>query len=558
MDQETQIAHDVVERAQETYSKQPRLDPSAVSAADASSYVLSIANWVQKLDLVAPEYIPDSRKRDRFMRESWRREPHMAGVVNQLTLLDSNRGWTLLGGRNQVLRFSRMFKRADDQDWRYYARRASLSHWVTDMNSVTELGRDGEEGPVRAIYHVDSARCRLVADPEYPLRYYPARGRMQKWRSSDFVRTASMPSDDENYHGLGYCFMSRAYELLRILIAVLYHDQEAVLARMPKGLLLLQNISQQQWEDAMESRQEEARAHERRYYGGISVIATMGSHPPDAKLVALSELPANFTHKDFYALSMYALALCAGMSPEEFWVVAGGALGRGKESENQRRMSSSKGISDFTLSHQDAIQSFMPESLEFSYDERDTEGEMLVAEVADAYIAAASRAYESGLDAGQPLWSREEARSWLVQNNIMPADWTETEEESQATDDKNMRLLRERCMESPAVQRALVLHPQEPIVLYQYPRDRVVRIYDPAQPVRRYWEGFAAGLTKDQISEACRLYVERQDDVLYQGDLVTITEQDVDRALANGTRRVGRVYGQLVNSEELPEGEIAE
>ena len=83
-----------------------------------------------------------------------------------VTLIDSNRGWSLIGGRNQVNRYTDILHAAEaGAGWRTFARKTSLSYWSTDMGAVTEMGREGlgVEGPLRAIYHVDSARCLLTS-----------------------------------------------------------------------------------------------------------------------------------------------------------------------------------------------------------------------------------------------------------------------------------------------------------------------------------------------------------------------------------------------------------
>ena len=181
-----------------------------------------------------PDYTANSRYRDAVLHNIWRLEPHLAGVVNAVVLIDSNRGWSLTGGRNQVNRFTAMLHDADGgQGWRTYMRKSSLSYWTTDLGMISELGREGKGGPVRAIYHVDSTRCRVHSNVDNALTYYPSNGRMQTWTADDYFRICSMPSDDEMFAGLGYCAISRSIEITRILYAVMAHDQEQVGARAP-------------------------------------------------------------------------------------------------------------------------------------------------------------------------------------------------------------------------------------------------------------------------------------------------------------------------------------
>jgi len=290
----------VIERSVKPESTQPRLKKDAPLGY----------GWLHSYDITSvkiPDYSANSMQRDQQMRNVWRWEPHLAGIVNAVVLIDSNRGWALTGGRNQVNRFTAMLHASDGgQGWRSLARKNSLSYWTTDMGVINELGREGKGGPVRNIYHVDSARCQLR--PDGSLYYYPANGGMQQWTPEDYFRICSMPSDDESFAGLGYSAISRSIEITRILYAVMVHDQEQIGARAPRGLLLLSNITEEQWEQSLATREEKMDSLEYRYYSGVQVLASSGMGNPDAKLVALSQLPTNFDAKQFYDLCMYAYA----------------------------------------------------------------------------------------------------------------------------------------------------------------------------------------------------------------------------------------------------------
>jgi len=145
----------------------------------------SFMGWLRIVDMDAPDYSTNSIVRDQWLRSVWRKEPHLAGVVNSVTLIDSNRGWELVGGRNQVSRYSEILHQADGgAGWRMCARRAALSYWCTDVGSITEIGRDGRDGPLRALWHVDSARCRLTGLSETPLAYQPSTGGQQLWSAA--------------------------------------------------------------------------------------------------------------------------------------------------------------------------------------------------------------------------------------------------------------------------------------------------------------------------------------------------------------------------------------
>ena len=530
---------DIIERA--VKSKQPRF------TQDADTFFGSVYRWTTQEDLEIPEYASNSRKRDKWLREFWMKETHLAGVLNSSVLIDANRGWNLIGGRNQVNRYMEISHNLEDgKGWRAYHRRQSLAFRTSDMGAVHEIGRDGKNGPMRTLWSTDPARCRNNGKLKTPLAYTPPSGGEQQWRKMDYFKTVSMPSTDESFRGLGFCMVSRAYEIAKTMIAVYRHDHEALGARAPKGLLLLQNIEESQWDKAMESRDVKMDSLEWQYYGALAVLAGGGADPIDAKLVALSQLPKDFDRQQFTDLLMFAYALVAGFPPEEFWVVRGGALGRGQESEIQQRMATSKGVMDYPATFQEDYQKLLPKTLQFEFEERDVEGEMIDAKVEQAKADVITSVYESGIGQGESLISREEARYLLAEEGLIPSEWTEAEEDVTVDDteiaesrSKRQELL-DRYRERPRVQRAAELYFNEPIVRYSWPDNRMVTLWDRGDEMFRPKLWRAKQITRQDDSE-----------VLFEEGEVTITEEDVTRAISQGTRRVGTEFGELLDNEPI-------
>jgi hypothetical protein len=541
-----------VERAG-AVSKQPRLDKRAAYSG--------LMRWLRVVDMDAPRGAEiQGPTRDAWLRDIWKKEPHLAGVVNSVTLIDSNRGWELIGGRNQVSRYTDILHNVDGgQGWRQFMRRSSLSYWCTDLGAVTEIGREGKAGPMRDLWHVDSARCRMTGKFDNPLDYTPSTGGLQHWAAEDFWRICSLPSDDEAALGLGFCAISRIIETLRLLYAVLVHDQEQVAARAPKGLLLIQGITQNQWDEAMATREEQLASKELQYYGALEVLASAGADQVDAKLIALSQLPENFDAKTFIDLAMYTFALAFGYDPSEFWPVQFGALGRGTETEVQHAKASGKGGVDFALSWQEGLQRILPETLHWEFEQRDDQGEMLMEGVKQAKLATVTEAYNAGIVQGVPIISRQEARTLLAEAGIIPTEWTEAEEDVTATDTEDAETedaapteespvqapvttppavaptspAVQQALESRQVQRAMAIWPREPIVRYAYHNGKGT-LRTIWQPGRHVWQG---------VTRAA-------DDILYKSGDVVITSKDVDKAISEAKKRVPAMADLLTATVE--------
>jgi hypothetical protein len=527
-------------------SRQPRFGGSGGMAMfDVSTMYNAIYQMFEDNDIVQlPPYVPDSRNRDAALREWAMKEPHWSGVLKACAMLDANRGWSFVGGRNQANRYSQIMHNADGGDGsRQFMYRQSMAFRTADIGAITEIGSEGVGGPLRALYSVDPARCRLTGDIDYPLEYYPAVGRnraSQRWPAGSFFRIVSNPSCDERYRGLGLCATSLAYELTVLLWGVLRHDQEQLAARMPRGLLILSGISERQWNEALSARK--ARLDEGGHLrsDGVMVLASAGEMSASATLTALSQLPAGFDREVFINQLLYGYALVVGRDPSEFWPVQTGSIGRGNEPEVQHRKAVVKGGAEFLLAWQEQFQRFLPPSLLFEFDERDEEGERVNAERALAWAKVAAQVrYPTGSAADGEAITQEQYLSYLVDHNVIPPEWTEAEEEVKIEDTEGAvqerqaiclarDAWRKRLLERADVRRAVECFPNEPIVRLSWNmrglREHVLwnSGWEAARP--QVWRGFKLR--------------QEEDIVLYDDGDVVITEADVTRAIEDGCRRI--------------------
>lgn len=474
------VIEQAVERARgEAKSVQPRF------SAEPGTFYSRVATWLRRAETEEPPYSSKSKARDSWLMQFVQSEPHISGILSSTASIDSNRGWKLTGGRNQVRRFTRALHNfgvaADIKGWRPGTRAMSMQFHGVDLGAAVEIGRDGEFGPLAGFYSVDPSRCILTGDINEPLEYSPPSGKPQRWRPEDYLRVTDIGYNVEEFNGLGYCAVSRCLELAKVMVAVLLHDQEQLLARMPKGLLLLKGISESMWSDVMAQREADLTAKERKYYGGVQVLAgATGMEDLSAVLVALSELPANFDMETFTNLTMYGYSLCFGYDAREFWPVSGGALGTATETEVQHRKATQKGAGDFSLNHQEQIQreDIMPDTLEFGYDERDVGGELQEIEVNTAVSSLVNSILP--LLAPDPELARQRALQMLAERSVVPQEWTEYEEDVTATDEEDADLengqegtpkelsRRDKLLAREAVQRACEAFPREPLVSYHW------------------------------------------------------------------------------------------
>lgn len=544
-----------IERAVE--SKQP------VYSSDEKPAALSFTAIMRWAEERPPAYGADTREFDKWHDEFLHREPHLNGVVGQATSLIRNRGWSMTGGKIQVNRTKEIFHDADRQagarfgdGYRRYITRMARSFYIASFGAISELGRDEAPrmaggvttaGPLRAIWSADPTRFKMRTRGtkdhslnEFPLAYYPVRGKMQNWRHGDFLRIVDNPSIREEIP-VGYSAVAMARELAEILVAVYRYDKEKLGARAPKGLIILNNITEAQWELAMKSRRAKLDGLEREYFGDVAVLAGSSVDQVEAKLLALSNLPDNFKRQEAIDLLMYLYALLFRFPPDEFWPVRGGSFGRGQETAIGVERATRKGDMDFFSIFQEQMQKELPAAVLLEFEERDDRGRRIEAEIHNLYADIATKLYEAGASTHPdgPLLRREQALSFLVLNKVIPPEWSEAVEDVEVTDTEIARvnLLRERLLDTkPQVHRAIAQYPEQPIVRYQWPSGRELVL----------WE------RGDQAIKRSHLITKKRA-VLYRNDEagVTITDEDVDTAVSAGNGRLGAEFAQLLEATAL-------
>jgi len=530
-------------------SKQPRF-----ANTDPGDFYSSVLSWIgfAAQGQNDPPYIADTRKRDRWLADFWHLEPHLAGMLHSVVSIDANRGWSLVGGRNQVLRYTKVLHNWQVAPglygWRPGCSAAALSFYTSDLGGVVEVGREGKDGPVRGFFHTDPTNCKLTASMEFPLKYYPSRGKSQDWAEGDFMRMASMPSVLESYNGAAFCAVSRALELSKLMVAIFQHDSEELGAKAPRGLLLLQGISEASWDNALKGRELKMEGEGYQYFDAVMVLASEGLESTDAKLVALSNLPANFDLQTWVNLLMYGYALCVGYDPGEFYPVQYGSLGRGTEGEVQHRKATAKGAMNFVLALQEQLQrpDILPEALSFEFEQRDEEGEIMEAQKQKAWVDVYTAMREAGSTQGEGAITREEMRILLAEREIIPQEWTVTEEPSMATDTNNAesqrqrRITRDRLLANERIWHVIQTMPAEPIFRYRSKTNRCDVLWRRAEDLLTQVH-FPAAKTKKR----------QGDDILFSnGDLI-ITAQDVDRAIADAAKRVGPDFAAAIGNPPL-------
>lgn len=473
-------------------SKQERFK----TTKDKSNFFWNVYKWVEDAEMIEPDYQADSRLRDTWLRQFVKLEPFLNGVLTNVVTIDKNRGWTMVGGDRVVRKYVSLCHNlgaaADLRGWRPHLSQLSQSFNGTDIGAIDEIEYTGSR--MSNLYTVDPCLCRLTGNIKEPLEFNQPNEAATFWKPKDYFRIVDMPSTDEKMYGLGICAISRCLEMARIMVALYTHDKEKLLAKAPKGLLLLNGIDEQQWENTLTARETQMTALEKRYYQGVQVFASTGPEEITAKLVSLSSIPEGLNHDTFTNIVMYLYALCFKYDPREFWPVSGGQLGTATETEVQHRKATGKGGMDFALAFQERFQEILPQTIAFEFEARDVDGEQQDINLEASIIKNITTLMTTMGEDGTPLISVEQARKLLAENEIIPKEWaeqsttvtTDKEDDSDTgeTDKENptpmfeqsktaeanydnlFAKMKDNLMFRETIERNLTLNPNEPIFCY--------------------------------------------------------------------------------------------
>lgn len=461
----------IMERAVESvaHSKQPRWTEDSIAS--------SVLRMVRRVDMEEPPYRNDSRVRDKWLFEFAQLEPHLIGVINTVVSLDSNRRWTMLGAEDQVEYFSRVLRDADGgQGWRAFMSRQARQYYCCDIGSVTEVGRDVPEGVMAGLFHLDSTRCKFSGNYESPFIYYPRNGKPVDLDFDDVYQCVSLPSGLDEFAGIGYSAVSRVLQLTKLMLGVYLHDQESLIARPPRGFLVIQGISQAEWQRILDKRRQDRENMGLDVYQDIIELVSP-SRPIKVDVEGLSKLPSNFDIRSFTYMLMYAYSLIFGYDVSEFYPMESSAFGRGRESWVQARKASTKGELSYVLLQQEGIQRYLPESIIFEFDRRDEEGERMSIELQREQAKAITDLYVAGLQYGRPIINENEARALLREAGILPESWGDLADIMTDNDSQKSQMW-EKYRSHPELRSAARLRPSQPIVRYNWPSNRVDLIAD--------------------------------------------------------------------------------
>lgn len=425
--------------AREAVLDAARKDTVQVHDADALSGIIS-ALWFNAR--IRGGVVSDwpSNERDYDLRDFWRREGNdiLAGAIGGYILRVTGYGWTLNGEDEPAINhFQDVLQYADlGGGWTTFLNKLAQDFLTTDKGAFMEIigpPRDKTKPLARAngVAHLDSVRCWLTGDLDYPVAYFNQRG---EWHVLHWTRCAHIvdtPSPWAEHRNWGFCSTSRVLAASEVLRELAQYKKQKLDSAPPAGILTLGNVSQQQWRDMIDSFRLENRSRGYDLYNGlIPLTAVDPTRPPTIEITEFAN--ADWMDQESEVRTYVNLvALGFGVDPQDIWPLAGGNIGTGTQSEVLHQKSRGKGIRNFMRQVERIINlNILPDSLSFEFDASDIEEDQQRADRDSQIIANVEALSRLGLP-------QQNAFALLVERGVIDQEDLEPVEEYTVFDDES-------------------------------------------------------------------------------------------------------------------------
>lgn len=358
--------------------------------------------WVKTGDLIPPWW---SRKRDIEMARLMMSFNHLSGInyaartkLANIPLRFAARDTTitshleLADSYTQQLTYVSQF----GQGFRVAYKRYIGDYLKSDNGGFMEILGPGEpDGPIVGlpwgVRHLDSTRCTRTRNDIYPVLFFnPDDGKRYKFHYSRVIFMSQESSERETMNGVGFCPLSRSFELGQVLADQLIYKLEKMGSRPQSQLIVGKNMDSTEIVKAFMMAEELMDELGLRRY---AKIVALGGMDIEVDKIDLNEF-APFDEETGTVMAIYALAYIWGLDVRDIWPI------QGSKSSDQLANMKARGRlpADFTADLKDQLDmKLLPPVLEARFDFQDDEEDQSRALIKDIRARRRERLAKAGL-----------------------------------------------------------------------------------------------------------------------------------------------------------------
>lgn len=354
---------------------------------------MNVFTWLVE----AGESLPPwwSQARDKILSDTWKKSNHLAvavyntqakivGISPRIVSKDPDN--TVHVGQAEALTELLMTTTGFTKGWEVEYSKYVEDVLCQDNGGFMEVIGDGKaDGPIVGIplgvRHLDSRRCTRTSNPEFPVVYMDDDGYRWKLHWTRVIYMSQMPSSIKEMNGVGFCSVSRVFDVAQTLTDMVRYKMERLGSRPPNQIVVGRGITAQQIMLSMRRHEENL---SNRGFAAYSRTMALGSENTDIGLdvIDLNHMDP-FDEETTTNLAMFLIAAGFGMDAEEIWPVGGKSAG--KQEANIRRMRS-RGRLPAQMTAETSRQfnfKVLPPHLRLVFDFRDDEEDMQRANIRD-------------------------------------------------------------------------------------------------------------------------------------------------------------------------------
>lgn len=233
--------------------------------------------------------------------------------------------------------------------WVPFMQRCGRDYLTTNNGVFIEIERytKARGSKIKAIHHLDSARCRRTGDAETPIIYMSRDGREHEMKYWQVISFADMSDPDADKLGQGMCAAHRAWHSICLLASIERYVFEKVSGRRPLKIYLVGGMAPKQLEDMQKEGQIQADQKGTMVYMGAVVSGVPTTEGLTLVEIPLAEIPEGFEAQQERQEASILYADALGIDPQDLRPLTGQALGTGAQSIVLDDKAKGKGIHAF-------------------------------------------------------------------------------------------------------------------------------------------------------------------------------------------------------------------
>lgn len=324
----------------------------------------------------------------------------------------------------QVKRAQELMLEADEgMGWVQFVQKHLQDFLLTDNGAFIEIVRSSSAAGSRilGLVPLDSRRCQRTGDPDVPIIYRDLKNNMHEMKTHQIIMMSDMPSSTEPYFGVGFCAASRAYRAIYKLAALETYVAEKVSGRRPLALHFINNVTQEQIDNAIRDSENQANQRGQQAYMGAVVVSNIDpSVEPHVETIELAGLPDGFDAQQERRHAILSYADAVGFDPQELdpELLASKAQGTGSQAKVIDDKASGKGLVAYRqqLTHK-LNWEVLSKSVSFYFHETDARDRQMGATIDGVIIDNMTKMQAAGtLDS-------VESRNYLVDKDVLDRDY---------------------------------------------------------------------------------------------------------------------------------------